>query len=129
MHSSATYTIFWHNSLLYVANASLEAPTHPESQFFFLVCMISYHKMSASFPIVRSIIRGLLGAAVAKGIITEAAAWNIQERFQHGSMHVSLLEGSFVLDFGMALKDSKISRVAELAKQFDLKMSISQRPG
>ena len=128
VHSSSVYSIFWHTGLLHVINASLEAPTHPQSQFFFLICIISYHKLSESFPITKAIIRGLLGVAAAKGIITDAAARNIEERLQHDLWQVRTLEGSFVLDFGLALKNPKSSHAAELAKQFESNTSNGQRP-
>lgn len=120
VHKSAAYSIFWHTGLLHVANASLEAPQDPQAQFFFLLCLISYHKLSASFPIMRSIMRGLLAAAVAKGIITDWMARALQQRFQEDSLRTSILEGSFMVDFGLAAKDPQSARAAALAKQFDL---------
>lgn len=89
--------------------------------------MISYHKLSASFPIMRSIMRGLLAAAVAKCIITEGMARALQQRFQENSLQTSVLEGSFMVDFGLAIKDPRSAHAAALAKQFDLK--ILRDPG
>lgn len=127
VHKSAAYSIWWHVGLLHVANASLEAPKDSQSQFFFLLCMISYHKLSASFPITRSIMRGLLTAAVAKGIVTDGMARALQQQFQEDSLRTSLLEGSFVVDFGLATKDPQSARAATLAKQFDLVVRGSGR--
>ena len=120
VHKSAAYSIFWHIGLLHVANSSLEAPRDPQSQFFYLLCMISYHKLSASFPIIKFVTRGLLTAAVTKGIITDGMARALQLRFQENSWQTSVLEGSFMLDFGLATKDPRSARAAALAKQFDL---------
>ena len=67
-----------------------------------------------------SIMRGLLAAAVAKGIITNGMARALQQRFQENSLRTSILEGSFMVDFGLAAKDPRSARAAALAKQFDL---------
>ena len=120
VHKSAAYSIFWHTGLLHVANASLEAPKDPQSQFFFLLCMLSYHKLSVSFPIIWSIMRGLLAAAVTKGIVTDGMARALQQRFQENSLRTSILEGSFMVDLELAVRDPRSARAAALAKQFDL---------
>ena len=44
---------------------------------------------------MRSIMRGLLTAAVAKGIVTDGMARALQKQFQENSLRTSLLEGSF----------------------------------
>lgn len=71
--------------------------------------------------------RGLLTAAVAKGIVTDGMARALQQQFQEDSLRTSLLEGSFVVDFGLATKDPQSARAATLAKQFDLVVRGSGR--
>ena len=71
--------------------------------------------------------RGLLAAAVAKGIIMDWMARTLQQRFQENSLQTSILEGSFMVDFGLAAKDPRSAHAAALAKQFDLK--ILRGPG
>lgn len=64
--------------------------------------------------------RGLLTAAVAKGIVTDRMARALQRQFQENSLRTSLLEGRFMVDFGLAAKDPQSARAAALARQFDL---------
>lgn len=64
--------------------------------------------------------RGLLTAAVAKGIVTDGMARALQRQFQEDSLRTSLLEGSFMVDFGLAARDPQSARAAALARQFDL---------
>lgn len=67
--------------------------------------MISYHKLFASFPIIKSIMRGRLTAAMARKIVTDGMARALQQQSQEKSLLTSLSEGSFVVDFGLAAKD------------------------
>lgn len=69
---------------------------------------------------MKSIMRGLLTAAVAKGIVTDGMARALQQRFQEKLLRTSLLEGSFVMDFGLAAKDPRSARAPALARVLDL---------
>jgi len=89
--------------------------------------MISYHKLSASFPIIRSIMRGLLASAMAKCIITDGMARALLQRFQGNITRTHMLGGSFVVDFGLAAKDPQSAHAATLAQQSNL--NILRDPG
>ena len=128
VHRSAMYAIFWHMALLHVANASLQEPNKSEAQFYFLLCIIGYHKLSSSFPIMASVVRGLLTVATKKGIMTPATARGIQERFRQssGTVYPKAMLGAFVLDLDLALEHPHAAHTELLARYFD--RNISLRP-
>ena len=120
VHRSSVYSIFWHTSLLYVANSSLLKPEDPESQFFFLLCIAGYINLRSSFAIVDLIARGLLSLAADKGAVSHALARGIRERLDTSKMpYLSIMEGSFMLDLDLALKDPACAGAAMIAQKLD----------
>ena len=73
-YRSATHTILWHTSCLYVANASLNNQSDPNRLYYFHLCVQGYLDLVRSFPLAGGVIQGLLTMAMKKGVMSSAQA-------------------------------------------------------
>lgn len=91
-YSCASSSFVWHNALLYVANDCLSAqppsPTDEAAQedaefsitndettkrmIWFMACVDGYKALEPQFPILSSVMEGLLSTGMEKGLITVA---------------------------------------------------------
>ena len=120
-HPSAVYSIFWHTALLQVANAALTDLGNEKSQLFFLLCIRRYHDLAPSFPVMSSILRGLLGVAVRSGALSANHARLITGRLSELKGSTPALvhaEGAFALDLTLALTDFNSAQAERLFEEF-----------
>ena len=108
-------------ALLQVANAALTDLQNTKSQLFFLICIRHYHDLSTSFPVMSSVVRGLLGIAVRMGALSGRQARLVSGRLSEMKGSAPALvhpEGSFALDLALALTDFSSAQAERLFEYF-----------
>ena len=121
-HRSATYTIFWHPALLYIANAVLKDKTDPEWRFYFLLCVRGYMNLYPCFSVVQGIVQGLLAIAVGTGSIDNAEAHVLIKKLRANGSAQQAFErsrGDFVLDLDLAVVDHNAALFNNLVDKFE----------
>ena len=119
---SATYSLFWHPAIMYVAIAVLKDTIDPEWRFYFLLCFRAYQNLYPCFLVVEGIMQGFLAIAVGSGSIDSAeASVLIQElrarRFSRKATDRST--GDFVLDLDLATVDRDAALINNLVDRFE----------
>jgi hypothetical protein len=79
-HSSASSSIFWHLSLLFIGNAVVCNPIGPAWRFNFLLCMYGYTGLAGSFRVADGFLRAILYMAVQRKLIPPSEARDIINR-------------------------------------------------
>jgi hypothetical protein len=118
----ATYSVFWHAGLMYVANAVLKDLSGDNWKLYFEFCIRSYSKLSASFQFASGIARGLLGMALMKDAISHEDALIFKNELRGNESRHELSQGiveGFTLDLQLAQSNQKAARVEELIDKFD----------
>lgn len=126
-HPSASSSIFWHLSLLFIGNAVLRHPTGPTWYFNFQLCVYAYADLSGSFRVAEGFLRALLYMAVHRKLIPSAEAREIINRLpledaSDGtgvSGKMPRIRSSHVADLELALQDHAVSQVTDLAERLD----------
>ena len=121
-HQSAAYTIFWHQALLYIANAVIKDKTDPEWRFYFLLCVRGYEILYPCFFVVEGIVQGLLAIAVGNGSIDSAEAHVLIQRLRanrSGQKAIERSKGDFVLDLDLAVVDQNGALFNNLVDKFE----------
>ncbi|OLN83691.1 Nitrogen assimilation transcription factor nit-4-like protein 10 [Colletotrichum chlorophyti] len=117
----ATYSIFWHSSLLNLANAVASDPTNPDWKHYFLSCIRGYQGLYSSFTVAEVIAGGLLSMVVRKGAMemTEALTLLQELRAKKGRKPVGRATGMFVTDLDLAVTDREAARVDRVIEKFE----------
>lgn len=126
-HPSASSSIFWHLSLLFIGNAIVRNPTGPTWRFNFLLCMYGYAELAGSFRVADGFLRAILYMAVQKKLIPPPEARDIINRLpKDEASRVSGMNGKMprvrsghVADLELALDDHSTVRVTDLAEKLE----------
>lgn len=126
-HPSASTSILWHLSLLFIANAVVCNPIGSTWRFNFMLCMHGYVDLAGSFRIADGFLRAIVYMAVQKNAISPSEARGIIGRLPKtnnpGSIDaasgVPRIRSGHVADFELALNDESESHVADLAEKLD----------
>ena len=126
-HPSASSSIFWHLSLLFIGNAVLRHPTGPTWYFNFQLCVYAYADLSGSFRVAEGFLRALLYMAVQRKLISSSEAREVINRLPYeGASDVTGVSGktprirsSHIADLELALQDHAVSQVTDLAERLD----------
>ncbi|RMZ87166.1 hypothetical protein DV736_g5613, partial [Chaetothyriales sp. CBS 134916] len=120
-YPESTWEIFWHISLMYVANAVVKDRKDPEWRPYFFLCLHQYKILARCFSLIQWIVPGLLTIAVQYGAISSSEANSIKERFRK-DQRIRRPEGSgagFVLDMDLAVRDWSAAQADTLAAEFE----------
>jgi hypothetical protein len=126
-HPSASSSIFWHLSLLFIGNVVVRNPVGPAWRFNFLLCMYGYTGLAGSFRVADGFLRAILYMAVQKKLIPPSEARGIIDRlpkdeaFEGAGVNgkMARIQSSHVADLEGALEDQSVSQVTDLAKKLD----------
>jgi hypothetical protein len=126
-HPSASSSIFWHLSLLFIGNAVVCNPIGPAWRFNFLLCMYGYTGLAGSFRVADGFLRAILYMAVQKKLIPPSEARDIinrlpkDEAFEGAGVNGKMprIRSSHVADLTLALESQSVSQVTDLAEKLD----------
>lgn len=126
-HPSASNSIFWHLSLLFIGNAVIRNPVNPNWRFNFLLCVYGYADLAGSFNVANGFLRAILYMALKSKLCQPAEARAIMQRLPdinglnssdvYGSM--PRITSSHMVDLEQALDDHSISQVTDIAAKLD----------
>jgi hypothetical protein len=126
-HPSATTSIFWHLSLLFIGNAVVRHPTSSTWYFNFQLCMYAYADLAGSFRVADGFLRAILYMAVQEKLIPSPEARVILNRLPNEETSDASgangkrprIRSSHVADLELALDQHAISQVTDLADRLD----------
>lgn len=126
-HPSASSSIFWHLSLLFIGNAVVRKPLGSTWRFNFLLCMYSYADLAGSFRVAEGFLKAILYMAVEGGLIQIPEARRIINRIpDNGSPDAIGANGkmprvrsSHVADLQLAMDEHTVSQVTDLADKLE----------
>lgn len=124
---SASTSIFWHLSLLFIGNAVVRHPTGPAWHFNFLLCIYSYADLARSFRIAGVFLRAILYMAVQKKLVSSSQAREIINRLPKeeaaeatwSNNNLPRIRWSHVADLELASDNHAVSQVTDLAERLN----------
>ncbi|KAH8177046.1 fungal zn(2)-Cys(6) binuclear cluster domain-containing protein [Sarocladium implicatum] len=121
-YTASHYTIIWHTSLLYTANAMLHS-TDEDRLLYFLICVYSYEGLSQAFRITEAMVRALLSMALQNGVITAALARRVLRDLHRtaprGHDSEELIRAPFIADLDEALSAPDSATVESYAATYE----------
>ena len=123
-YAASTYSILWHNGLIYLANAMLRC-TDPEWRLYLLLCIYGYERLNRAYRFSEVVIQGLLTMSMRDANMSGSEAYKIMEELRNrGLLHVEedvqkKLRATFMIDLNLALTDPEAARAETMAKDFD----------
>lgn len=127
-HAASTYSILWHNGLIYLVNAILRS-NDPEWRMYLLLCIYGYERLSRCFRSAEVITQGLLAMTMRDTNLSGTEAHKIMgEIMQRGlkplrkNLHHDV-HATFMVDLGLALTNPEAANAENMADEFsDLAM-------
>jgi hypothetical protein len=121
-YTASHYTIIWHTSLLYTANAMLHS--NDENRLtYFLICLYSYEGLSQSFRITEAIVRALLSMALQNGVITAVLARRVlrdlHKSAPRGHDCEEMIRAPFIADLDQAISAPESATVESYAANYE----------
>ncbi|KAI3329588.1 hypothetical protein F4824DRAFT_481941 [Ustulina deusta] len=122
-HAASTYSILWHNGLIYLANAMLRC-TDPEWHPYLRLCIYGYERLSRLYRISEVVAQGLLTMTMRDTDMTGSEAFKIMEELkERGLIHIEedleeKIRASFMIDLNLALTDPEAARAENMANGF-----------
>jgi hypothetical protein len=123
-YAASTYSVLWHNGLIYLANAMLRC-TDPEWRLYLLLCIYGYERLNHAYRFSEVVIQGLLTMSMRDTDMSGSEAYKIMEELkQRGLLRVGedvqeKLRATFMIDINLALTDPEAARAETVAEDFD----------
>ncbi|PVH92923.1 hypothetical protein DM02DRAFT_698002 [Periconia macrospinosa] len=113
--------VFWHGSLIYLANAVLRPSSDQDWRFYFLLCMYGFSKAYPSHSFAKGAIQSLLRVATTQKAISEKDAVNIQKVLFLGieENEVPVNINAYAADLDLAMRDPERAATAVLVNEFE----------
>jgi hypothetical protein len=124
-YAESTFSILWHNGLIYLANAMLRC-TDPEWHVYLLVCLYGYERLNRPYRVSEVITQGLLTMTMRDTNMSGSEATKIMEELkERGLLHVKedledKLRATFTIDLDLALTDPEAAKAENLADGFEV---------
>ncbi|KAI0417055.1 hypothetical protein F5X98DRAFT_342024 [Xylaria grammica] len=122
-HAVSTYSILWHNGLIYLANAMLRC-TDPEWHLYLLLCIYGYERLNRTYRISEVITQGLLTMTMRDTNMTGSEAYKIMEELKkRGLLDVNegledKIRATFMVDLNLALTNPEAAKAENMANEF-----------
>ncbi|KAI0512804.1 hypothetical protein F5B22DRAFT_294743 [Xylaria bambusicola] len=122
-HAASSYSILWHNGLIYLANAMLRC-TDPEWHLYLLLCIYGYERLSRTFRISEVVAQGLLTMTMRDTDMTGREAYKIMETLkERGLIHVmedleEKIHATFMIDLNLAFTNPEAACAENMANEF-----------
>ncbi|KAI1418772.1 hypothetical protein F5Y12DRAFT_468188 [Xylaria sp. FL1777] len=122
-HATSTYSILWHNGLIYLANAMLRC-TDPEWHLYLLLCIYGYERLNRTYRMSEVVAQGLLSMTMRDTDMKGSEAYKIMEELkERGLIHVqedleAKIRATFMVDLNLALTNPEAARAENMANEF-----------
>ncbi|KAJ8131725.1 hypothetical protein O1611_g1898 [Lasiodiplodia mahajangana] len=122
-YSASTYSILWHNGLIYLVNAMLRC-TDPQWRLYLLLCIYGYERLNRAYRISEVITQGLLTMTMRDTNMSGAEAYKLMEELKRrGLVHVEEgleeeIRATFMVDLSLALTDPEAANAENMAHDF-----------
>ncbi|GAW25966.1 putative zinc finger protein [Rosellinia necatrix] len=122
-HAASTYSILWHNGLIYLVNAMLRC-TDAEWRLYLLLCVYGYERLSRPYRISEVITRGLLTMTMRDTDMSGSEAERIMTQIRdRGLDHLRDdlhhdIRATFMVDLSLALTDPEAAKAERMASGF-----------
>ncbi|KAI3320438.1 hypothetical protein HD806DRAFT_506361 [Xylariaceae sp. AK1471] len=123
-YAASTYSILWHNGLIYLANAMLRC-TDPEWRLYLLLCIYGYERLNRPYRISEVITQGLLTMTMRDTNMTGSEAYKLMEELrERGLLHVKedvedKVRATFMIDLNLALTNPEAAKAENMAEDFE----------
>ncbi|KAI0468298.1 hypothetical protein F4859DRAFT_506155 [Xylaria cf. heliscus] len=122
-HAASTYSILWHNGLIYLVNAMLRC-IDPDWRLYLLLCIYGYERLRRPYRISEVVTQGLLTMTMRDTNMSGDEAYKIMEELKgRGLVDVrddleDEIRATFMVDLSLALTDPEAARAENLASNF-----------
>ncbi|KAI0405614.1 hypothetical protein F4802DRAFT_606649 [Xylaria palmicola] len=122
-HAASTYSILWHNGLIYLANSMLRCKD-PEWRLYLLLCIYGYERLNRTYRISEVITQGLLTMTMRDKDMSGAEAIKIMDDLKkRGLVHIQddledNIRATFMVDINLALTNPEAAKVENMASSF-----------
>ncbi|KAI0391177.1 hypothetical protein F5Y17DRAFT_468381 [Xylariaceae sp. FL0594] len=122
-YAASTYSILWHNGLIYLANAMLRCKD-PEWRLYLLLCIYGYERLHRAYRFSELVIQGLLTMSMRDTDMSGSEAYKILESLRsRGLLRVDAdvqekLRATFMIDLNLALTDPEAATAETMADGF-----------
>ncbi|KAI0199927.1 hypothetical protein F4808DRAFT_461324 [Astrocystis sublimbata] len=123
-HTASTYSILWHNGLIYLVNAMLRC-VDPHWRLYLLLCLYGYERLRRPYRISEVVTQGLLTMTMRDTDMSGEEAYKIMEELKgrglvdfRGDLEEEI-RATFMVDLKLALTDPEAARAETMAKEFD----------
>ncbi|KAI1812280.1 hypothetical protein GGS20DRAFT_558587 [Poronia punctata] len=123
-YAASTYSILWHNGLIYLANSMLRCED-PEWRIYLLLCIYAYERLNHAYRFCEVVIQGLLTMSMRDTDMTGTEAYKIMETLENrGLLHVKedveeKVRATFMIDLKLALRDPEAAMAENVAQDFE----------
>lgn len=120
------------NGIIEVTNAVLNEHRDAEGKFYFLLCLCLVQDLYVCYPLYELEMQGFLAMAIKNEKISTSEATMLREKFYEKGKHHRTNQrnkspdGSFAIDFELAIKSAKDGRVKELSKKLQELLDFEQ---
>ncbi|KAH7310441.1 hypothetical protein B0I35DRAFT_73701 [Stachybotrys elegans] len=121
----ASPTVFWHIAFLYVANSACRAQKEDLQRWqLFYMAIDGYALLSARFPMIIAIVKGLMMIAIVTNLITNEEAFKLVDRFRGKEATTyrfiaNPTKTCLIVDLDLAITDNQAAHIDVLAQRFD----------
>ncbi|KAI0435589.1 hypothetical protein F4803DRAFT_567533 [Xylaria telfairii] len=122
-HAASTYSILWHNGLIYLVNAMIRC-IDPNWRLYLLLCIYGYERLRRPYRMSEVVTQGLLTMTMRDTNMSGDEAYKIMEELK-GRGLVSVrddleekIRATFMVDLRLALTDPEAARAETLASDF-----------
>ncbi|KAI8945961.1 hypothetical protein F4801DRAFT_566339 [Xylaria longipes] len=122
-HAESTYSILWHNGLIYLVNAMLKR-TDPNWRLYLLLCIYGYERLRRPYRMSEVVTQGLLTMTMRYTNMSGGEAYKIMEELKgRGLVDVEedledKIRATFMVDLSLALTDPEAARADKMASDF-----------
>ncbi|KAI1349833.1 hypothetical protein F5Y01DRAFT_287708 [Xylaria sp. FL0043] len=122
-HATSTYSLLWHNGLIYLANAMLRC-TDPEWHMYLLLCIYGYERLNRTYRMSEVVAQGLLSMTMRDTNMAGSEAYKIMEELRdRGLIHVQedleeKIRATFMVDLNLALTNPEAAKAENMASEF-----------
>ncbi|KAI1313725.1 hypothetical protein F5Y03DRAFT_106137 [Xylaria venustula] len=123
-YAASTYSLLWHNGLIYLANAMLRC-TDPEWHMYLLLCIYGYERLNQTYRMSEVVAQGLLTMTMRDTNMAGSEAYKIMEELkERGLIHVDedlekRIRATFMVDLNLALTNPEAARAENMANDFN----------
>ncbi|KAI1739889.1 hypothetical protein F4680DRAFT_420475 [Xylaria scruposa] len=123
-HAESTYSMLWHNGLIYLVNAMLRL-TDPEWRLYLRLCIYGYERLRRPYRLSEVVTQGLLTMIMRDTDMSGEDACKIMDELKRRSLIDvrddldTKIHAEFMVDHKLATSNPEAAKAENLASNFD----------